>query len=112
MSQLQTNHFTECGEEWPAITARVTVCVVTRQWSGRPRNFCSIRGRDEGAVCYWKHPEWRWCPRRHLFNRYRGPSPGTEPAKFEGEPGKEYEWFYGSRRVINEAFVLLGYYAA
>jgi hypothetical protein len=111
-SQLQTNHFTECGTEWPAITFHITVCAVTRQRSGRMRNFCSIRGRDERAVCTRKRPKWRWCPRRHLFNRYRGPLAGTEPAKFEGEPGTEYEWFYGYRRVINEVFVLLGYYAA
>lgn len=42
-------------------------CVQCRQRSGRPRNFCSIRGRDERTVCFRKRPDWPWCPRRHLF---------------------------------------------
>ena len=77
-SQLQTNHFTECGTGWLAITVHITVCAVTSQRSGRLRNFWSNRGRDERAVCSRKRPNWHWCPRRHLFNRYRSPSPGNE----------------------------------
>jgi len=78
-SQSQTNHFTECGTEWLAITVHITVCAVTRQRSGRQRKFYSNLGRDERAVCSRKRPDWRWRPRRHLFNRYRSPSPSTEP---------------------------------